>query len=292
MNELGDFFRLTAPVSKQLSEGFTTGANTFEAFSRNPDALDQFIAQSPPTLDVAIRELPVQRKLLRALADIGPPTSAAAAELRRSAPPISSALAAGTKVLPDTTELSDDLKGSLRSLGSLGRSPLANLTLKGLTSTNATLNPTLRYLGPQITVCNHWNYFWTFLADHIGEQIPSGTIQRIQAKLPSLDQKNSLASFGATAPVNGGEAITGAPAYLHAQPYGRAVDENGNADCEQGQRGYPQRLAEGAPAGLNIAVDPRTPGNQGTTFTGKPRVPAGQTFSAEPDGRAPKVVEP
>jgi len=68
------------------------------------------------------------------------------------------------------------------------------------------------------------------------------------------------------------------------------VDEQGNADCENGQRGYRNRVAEGAPPGLNIAVDARTPGNQGATFTGKPRVPAGQTFSAEPTGRAPKVT--
>ncbi|MBA2349976.1 MAG: hypothetical protein H0V81_17005, partial [Solirubrobacterales bacterium] len=264
----------------------------FEAFSRNPEALDQMIAQSPPTLDVAIRELPVQRKLFRALADIGGETSAAAAELRRSAPPISRALAVGTDVLPETTELNDDLEGSLRSLGSLGRSPLANLTLQGLTTTNATLNPTLRYLGPQVTVCNHWNYFWTFLADHIGEQVPSGTIQRIEVKEAPIGQKNGISSFGAVAPANGEQPLEGDPVRLHGQPYGRAVDENGNADCEQGQRGYLQRVAKGAPEGLNIAVDPRTPGNQGTTFTGKPRVPAGQTFSAEPAGRAPQVVGP
>lgn len=292
INELGDFMRLTAPVAGQLSEGFTTGANTFEAFSRNPDALDQTIAQSPATLDVAIRELPVQRKLFRALAQIAEETTGAAAELRRSSPPISQALAVGTDVLPETTELSDDLKGSLRSLGSLGRSPLANLTLQGLISTNATADPTLRYLGPQVTVCNHWNYFWTFLADHIGEQVSSGTIQRIEVKAAPIGQENGISTFGAVAPANGERPLEGDPVRLHAQPYGRAVDENGEADCEQGQRGYLQRLAKGAPAGLNVVVDPRTPGNQGTTFTGKPRVPAGQTFSAEPAGRAPKVVVP
>jgi hypothetical protein len=64
------------------------------------------------------------------------------------------------------------------------------------------------------------------------------------------------------------------------------VDEQGNADCESGQRGYPLRLAKGAPSDLAIAVDPRTPGNQGPTFTGLAKVPLDQTFSAEPAGRA------
>jgi hypothetical protein len=82
----------------------------------------------------------------------------------------------------------------------------------------------------------------------------------------------------------------GDPVSLHSQQDGRAVDEQGNADCESGQRGSPRRAAEGAPAGLDIAVDPRTPGNQGPTFTGKAKVPEGETFSAEPTGLAPQVA--
>ncbi len=297
VSELADFARLTAPVAGDLSDGFTFGANTFEAFSRDPAALDATIAESPPTLDAAIDSLPAQRPLFRALAQIADVTTGTARELRRSAPVISRALATGTDVLPDTVPLSDQLGSSLQALGALGRSPLANLALAGLQSTAQTLNPTLQYLGPHVTVCNYWNYFWTFFSDHVAERIPGGTLQRIVVKnVPP--QTNGLNKFGAVRPADGSGAVPGftqlmgdAPA-LHAQPYGRAVDAQGNADCEQGQRGYPARLAEGAPAGLNVAVDPRTPGNQGPTFTGKPKVPAGETFSAEPTGRAPKVVQP
>lgn len=294
VTELADFTRVAAPVAGDLSQGFTTGAAVFEALSRDPGALDQTIAESPPTLDVAIRELPVQRRLFRALAQIADETTGAASELRRSAPPLSSALAVGTDVLPKTTQLSNDLGDTLDSLGRLGRSPLANLTLQGLLTTAATATPTLRYVGPHVTVCNYWNSFWSFLADHLSERVPSGTVQRVEVKLTQPTQANSLSSFGATKPVDGGGLPGGGigpdPAALHNQPYGRAVDEQGNADCENGQRGYLNRVAEGAPAGLNIAVDARTPGIQGTTYTGKPRVPAGETFSAEPTGRAPKVT--
>ena len=66
----------------------------------------------------------------------------------------------------------------------------------------------------------------------------------------------------------------------------------GEADCETGQRGYPQRLAKNLPDRFQIAVDPRTPGDQGPTFTGKRRVPAGQTFTAEPGGLSPQVTIP
>ncbi len=291
--ELADFTRIAAPVAQDLAGGFTTGANTFEALSRNPEALDETIAESPETLDVAIRELPVQRGLFRALAQIADEATGAASELRTSAPVVSRALAVGTDVLPETTRLSDDLRGSLRALGDLGRSPLANLTLRGLLTTTGTANPTLQYLGPHVTVCNYWNLYWTLIADHLSERVPSGTLQRIQVKEVPPGQRNGLSSFGAARPADGTGALGGPgpdPAALHFQQYGRAVDEQGKADCENGQRGYLNRVAEGAPADLNIAVDARTPGNQGPTFTGKPAVPAGQTFSAEPAGRAPQVA--
>ncbi|MGH2898665.1 MAG: hypothetical protein ACRDMZ_08320, partial [Solirubrobacteraceae bacterium] len=130
----------------------------------------------------------------------------------------------------------------------------------------------------------------------ISDEDATGTVQRVQVKLAPLTQHNSLASFGATDAVNGGtvnpveHALAGDAAALHDQLYNAAVYPAGNADCESGQRGYPQRLATGYPAGLNIALDSRTPGNQGPTFKGRARVPAGESFSAEPTGIAPQVL--
>jgi hypothetical protein len=40
----------------------------------------------------------------------------------------------------------------------------------------------------------------------------------------------------------------------------------------------------GAP--FRIIFDPHTPGSQGTTFTGRARVPAGETFTREPQNGA------
>ncbi len=294
--ELADFARLTAPVADSLARGFGLAADTFDALTPRPGALEELIAESPLTLEVGIRELPRQRPLLRALTSISGDVRASARAIRAEAPAISRALASGTRVLPRTPPLSDDLRTSLVALRGLAAAPTTNQTIDGLRSTTATLNPTLRYLGPHITVCNYFNLFWTYLADHLSETVPSGTLQRIQVKSAPLTQDNTLAEFGATAPANGGEisaaerTLLGDPVELHAQPYGRAVDEQGNADCEQGQRGYPERLADEAPPEFKIAVDPRTPGSQGPTFTGRPRVPEGQTFSAEPDGLGPKVT--
>jgi hypothetical protein len=76
--------------------------------------------------------------------------------------------------------------------------------------------------------------------------------------------------------------LTGGNAYLHSQNYGAAIDNQGGADCETGQRGYPKKLNAFDPQGRNLALDPHTPGDQGTTFKGGTHVPAGETFSRNP----------
>ena len=286
-----------APVSAAFSRGFTSGADVFGALSSDPAKLRQTIAESPGTLDVAHQSLAVQRPFLRALAALSPSMRGTAAELLRAAPPISRALAAGTRNVPKTPPLSRNLKATFVATRDLATSPTTNITLQGLDDTVKTLGPMLRYLGPHVTVCNYWNYWWTLLSDDLSEQVASGTLQRVEAKT-SPNQQNSMNSFGATQPANGqgadplSVALMGDPVNLHAQPYGRAVDQNGNADCESGQRGYPDRLAAGADPSLHIAVDARTPGDQGPTFTGLAHVPPGETFSAEPGGTAPKVTNP
>jgi hypothetical protein len=295
LRELDDAARVAAPVAGPLARGFTAGADVFEAFSRDPEALKATISESPPTLDEGLRSLPAQRPFLRRLAAISDEVRGTAREVRRSVPGLNRALAAGIPVLRRTPRLNQDLTIALRALRTLSTSPTTNLALDGLTATFATLNPTLRFIGPHITVCNYWNYWWTHLADHLSEEDATGTLQRIQVK-NAPRQTNGLTSFGATEPANGEGAdpvtttLEGDPAHLHKQEWGRAVDEQGNADCEVGQRGYPERVAANAPPNFKIAIDPRTPGSQGPTFTGKPRVPAGQTFSAEPTGLAPPVT--
>ena len=213
-------------------------------------------------------------------------------------PAINRALGAGTPVLRRLPAFTDDLEGALDALRELANSPTTDLTLAGLTDTMKTLNPTLQYLGPFQTVCNYFTYWWTHLADHISDEDATGTVQRVQVKNAPPEQENSLTTFGRARPANGGHvdpvqhAIFGDAVALHGQDYGAAVDAAGNADCESGQRGYPGRLAEGYPADLNIAVDPRTPGTQGPTYKGRARVPEGQSFANEPTGIAPSVVNP
>src|SRR5204862_329722 len=80
--------------------------------------------------------------------------------------------------------------GSLRAVRLPARSPSTDTSLAGLTDTMKTLNPTLRWIGPHVTVCNYFTYGWTFLADHLSEEDPTGNAERVQIKLAPLAQKN------------------------------------------------------------------------------------------------------
>jgi hypothetical protein len=142
----------------------------------------------------------------------------------------------------------------------------------------------IRYLGPYQTVCDYWNYWWTYLSEHISEETTFGFAQRALFNQSNPLQQNNVNTAGASAPVNGGafDGPLGGNEFLHAQPYGAAIDTKGNADCETGQRGYPLRLNYFDPQHRNLATDVHTPGDQGPTFKGRAHVPAGETFTRNP----------
>jgi hypothetical protein len=156
------------------------------------------------------------------------------------------------------------------------------VAVNGLASTVNTLDPTIRYLGPYVTVCNSWNYMWVQIADLVGQQTSFGTAQRALINFGN-QQQDSVGTLPAAQPANGQNVPPGqTPEYLHSQNYGAAIDSSGNADCEPGQRGYPQRLNHLDPRQRTLGMDQHTPGDQGPQWTGLSRVPPGQTWSRNP----------
>jgi hypothetical protein len=285
IRSLNGFMGAVSPVSGALADSFGQMATTFAAISRDPSALEQTIAESPSTLDASTSSLAVQRPFLADLAELGTNMTPATAELRRALPQLNPAIEAGTRVLVRTPSLNAKLQQVMNALKSLATFPGTNVALNGLTSTVSTLNPMIRYLGPYVTVCNDWNYWWTFLSEHISEETSVGFAQRALLNQTNGLQQNNVGQQGATAPVNGGGSDLspfGGNEFLHAQPYGAAVDDHGNADCETGQRGWPRQLNGLDPQHRLLATDAHTPGDQGPTYRGRPRVPAGETYSRNP----------
>ena len=115
-----------------------------------------------------------------------------------------------------------------------------------------------------------------------------------QASRPEDPRAPSIGASGAKTPSNGEETISGAPMNLHSNVYTAAIDHQGNADCESGQRGYLEKLTTyNDDPNLDIVTDPHIPGNQGTTWTGLTKVPEGQTFTRLPESgpRMPKELD-
>ena len=154
-----------------------------------------------------------------------------------------------------------------------------------------TLQPQLRFLAPYQTVCNYWNYFFTFLGETVSQSGPFGYSQRAAIKSTG-QQSNNPSSMGAAEPGNGegysaASASRGAPANFHGQSYTPAIGPGGEADCENGQRGYIRRLARFSDPKYDIVSDPETPGLSGPTYRGRPRVPRGQSFVYRPETGRP-----
>ena len=298
--QLGRFFRalgrtaeIVAPVAQVNARLFTDMATTFAAISHDPEALKATISKSPPTEQVGTVSLRVQRPFLNDTADFSHDLRGAVHELRGALPDINPALETGTPVLKRSVSTNRALKDVLTAARSLIQAPGTNTALRGLVATVTTLNPQLRYLGPYQTVCDYWNYFWTRTAEHFSESDPTGSTQRALLN-SAATQDNSSSTDGATEPANGenyqaATAARGDKEFFHGQSYDAAVNNDGSADCENGQRGYlhgplslfgPKNDLEGNP---NLGVfDPHTPGSQGTTYTGLSRVPPGETFTREP----------
>jgi ABC-type transporter Mla subunit MlaD len=285
---LSGFFQTVAPVSNTNVKLFADQATTFAAISQNPTDLEQTVRFSPPTLDVSTASLKVQQPFLVDLTAFANYLAPATAELRAALPNIDPALEAGIRVLPRTPSMNVKLQAVLASLKSLALDPGTNVALNGLHQTVATLNPMLRYLGPYVTVCNGWNYFWVELADLVSQQTNFGMAQRALINFAN-HQTNNVGDQGATQPANGyqpgdvpGLSGTADAEYLHGPAYAAAIDSQGNADCEVGQRGYPAKLNYFDSRGRSLDTDQHTPGLQGSTWTGLSRVPPGETYSRNP----------
>jgi phospholipid/cholesterol/gamma-HCH transport system substrate-binding protein len=279
IDSLNSFVGAVAPVAQVNARLFTDSATTFEAISRDPNALESTISKSPSTLKVSTDSLHAQQPFLADLTTLGNELTPATAELKGALPNINPALEAGAQTLIRTPSLNANLQQVLVALKNLAQAPGTNVAVNALTSTVSTLNPLIKYVGPFQTVCDDWNHWWTYLADLVSEETRFGFAQRALLNFADSSQTDNVGQQGASQPAAG---QNGGPEFLHGPAYGAAVDNRGNADCETGQRGYPLKLNHADPLGRNLDADQHTPGNQGPTYHGRAHVPAGETFSRNP----------
>ena len=102
---LNGFMSTVSPVARVNAALFRDQATTFEAISRDPQALADTIRESPPTLDVSTASLKVQQPLLVDLTTFNRDLQPATQALEQALPNVNPALAAGIRVLPRTPQV-------------------------------------------------------------------------------------------------------------------------------------------------------------------------------------------
>jgi virulence factor Mce-like protein len=297
--QLGRTSAQVAPVARTQAVLFTNMADTFQAISADPAALQQTIVKSPPTEDVAIRSFRVQRPFLADFADLShrlaQPTAGnegapAAPELARSLPAINSALKVGTPVLPRTVALNQRFGDVFDQLDKLMKNPNTLLALKDLRTTLAVTGPAARFIAPYQTVCNYPIYFLLGLGDHQSLISPdkSGTVQNQGIKLVNQQQPNNYGTLNSSRNVDvpaplkarGAKDATGELHRVQAPLYTPAIDAQGNADCQRGQEGYPNGpLASGARYGKGNLPDGTASGGNAPNTNDNYPILSGGTFA-------------
>jgi hypothetical protein len=250
-------------------------------------------------MDVAIRSFRVQRPFLVDFTDLSKRLIPAVNVLPTALPKINSALAAGTKVLPQTVTLNQNTSQVFLALQDLVDEPTTGLALGDLRDTLGVLKPLINFVAPFQTVCNYTTYFAAGLGEHQSEGVSNGTAERVLLKTDNNMQDNRFSNVfsdrPADVPIDQDPRTVKAPngqplEIFHGGPYFPAIDAQGNADCQNGQFGFingplgPSRykahksLPGDDPMNTNwsrkyaggshgVSVD-NIPGLAGSTFTG------------------------
>ncbi len=259
--ELGDAAAEAAPVAEDQAALFVNLDISFTALAGVARPfLQETISESPPTLEVAIREFPLQRPFLRNQAALFRELRPGVATLPHSAPILADAFEAGTRVLPRTKRMNRDLADLFDALARFSDDAMARGGIDMLTRLSASLRPTLHFLAPTQTVCNYATLWFRNAASLLSDGDSNGTWQRFM--VVAAPTKRGSGVFG---PNNEGMPSSGladgpqVENHTHATPYPNTAAPGQERECQAGNEPYALgKTAIGNPSG-----------NQGTKTDGQ-----------------------
>jgi virulence factor Mce-like protein len=245
-----------APVAEQQARLFVSLDSTFGALAGVARPyIQRTISESPRTLDVTTRSLPVIRPFLRHSQSLFALLRPGVAVLPETAPRLASALETGAPVLRDSPALNEQLAPTARSLQAFGEDPGVIAGLDRSIQTFDVLSPTLRFIAPAQTVCNYATLLLRNGASLLSLGDGVGTWQRFIVFAPPTGPNNE--GSPASAPANGGGDANN---FLHANPYPNTAAPGQTRECEAGN----EQFLPGQQVIGNV------PGNQGTATEGQP----------------------
>jgi ABC-type transporter Mla subunit MlaD len=242
--ELGDAARIVAPVAQQQADFFTKAGIAFAAISSSPTALQETISEGPPTLETGIELLPRERPFLREFALLSKELRPGVTDLRATLPVLNDAIEVGTPVLRRSVSTNQKLEGALKALNRVVSQPTTKVTLQRLEETFDVAEPLARWVAPAQTVCNYWNYFWTYLPNGLSDRDQVGySFRQMLTEFPPGPEVDAPAAGYSAAQSNGRQSAAAGGKF---EPYGlpilnaHAYQPTGqhNQDCQGGQFGY------------------------------------------------------
>jgi ABC-type transporter Mla subunit MlaD len=266
--------RYTAPAAREQAQFFDFAATAFGAISSDPESLKEAISEAPLTYETGIRLLPRQREFLANVEEFARLMRPAAEDLRITLPVLNDALEIGAPVLRRSPPVNRRLRAALRELEQLVTQPSTRVTFQRLIEAFRTARPLARYVVPAQTVCNYFNYWFTFLPGGLSEENQVGfSLRQALVRFPGAPTSEvgmggytGLGPNGKAGAAGGGEFRPYEIPITNSHPYGPTGQHN--ADCQPGQMGYPlgqilvpgQRLSDPA----NRVSD--LPGSRGPTM--------------------------
>jgi virulence factor Mce-like protein len=233
ISQLGTFTSIVAPASDTQASLFDNLDATMSALNgvARPYIQDS-IANGKPALDEGIEDFPQQRPFLAnttgLMRDLRPGIEA----LRGAAPPLASALATGTKVLPRTPPLNQRLQSLLNELKTFSDDPLVPAGLKDTANAVNALDPALQYLAPAQIDCNYVTLFFRNISSLLSEGDRNGTWERFI--IVTTPQGPNNEGGPSSAPANGPNQDN----HLHVNPYPNVGAPGQPKECETGNEPY------------------------------------------------------
>jgi virulence factor Mce-like protein len=264
---LGRAANEAAPVAETQAALFVNLDTTFTALaSIARPYLQETISEGPPSEELAIREFPFQAEFLANNAAFFRELKPGIATLPHSAPILADAFAAGTRNLPKTIQMNEDLADVFDALADFSEDPIVRTGVQQLTRLSSSLKPTLAFLTPVQTTCNYATLFFRNASSVLSDGDSNGTWQRFII-LPSPSADNGAVGPNneigpASAPANGPNEEN----HLHSNPYPNTASPGQTRECEAGNERYSETR------GQTTIGNP--PGNQGTKTQDQPKAKA------------------
>ncbi len=256
---------IVAPVAENQAQFFENAAIAFAAIARDPEALKETISEGPPTLETAIDTLPRQRPFLAEFAELSRRLRPGVQDLRVALPVLNSAIDVGTPVLARTPRMNRDLRGVFVELRDLVTQESTPIALNRLRDTFDSAEHFAEWVVPAQTVCNYFNYWFTFFPEALSDQDQAGYSFRqaltnapvgptgiqlgpVALQVPGEAQGPIAAYSGVQANgKHGALPVPGDPhtegvfdpeeiPILHGDPFGPTGQDG--SDCQAGQTGY------------------------------------------------------